>query len=154
MTATRTTRREILDGIKSAMETRFKANGGTVLEIFRDFYRGPVRPMVTGQPVLGVMDAGQRRVDDGDTGDSGERILAVQLTCHVAANWETVPADDDWSDKVEAIIKELEDLDSVGAGIITINYQDDDPVELAWMAGGDVEAAWVINFEVHRFVDY
>jgi len=154
MTATRTTRRDILDGVKAALWSAFGAQSGTVLKLFRDSYRGPVRPIVTSRPVVGVTDGGQRRVDDGDTGDSGERLLTVQVTLHIAANWEAVPPADDWTDRVEAIIEALEDKTTVGAGLITLNYVSDDPVELVWIAGGDAEAAWVLEFEAHRFVDY
>jgi len=153
MTATRTTRREILDGIKTALSAAFNATSGTTLKLFRSVYRGPVHPVVTGRPVLGIHDGGQRRQDDGDTGDSGERLLTVQLTLHLAANWMSVPATDDWTDNVEEIIRFLEDKDTVGAGIITLNYVSDDPVDLVW-ADGSVEAAWTIEFEANRFVDY
>jgi hypothetical protein len=154
MSSRSTTRLELLDGVKTALQTRFNASTGTVRKLFRDLYRGPVRPIVTGRPVCGVADGGQRRGEDGDrTGASNGRVVTVLVTCHIDADWEKVNPARDWTQYVEEIIEALDGNLTVGAGLIELNYVSDDPVEIVF-AAGESEAAWVLTFEAVRFVDY
>jgi len=154
MSTTATTRREILDGIKNAIWTAFNATSGTTRKLFRDSYRGPAHPVVTGRPVLGVSDGGQRRGEDsGRTGASNERVITVLVTCHLKDNWTKIDPAHDWTEYIEEIIKAIDGNLGVGAGLLEVNYIDDDPVDIVW-ADSSCEAAWIITFEIIRFVDY
>jgi hypothetical protein len=154
MSSTVTTRHEILDGVKTALMAAFNTTNGTVRKLIRSAYRGPVRPVVSGHPVLAVSDNGQRAGDaDGKTTASAERLLAIRVTLHLGEDWSRVKAAADWTQYVEEIIKVLDGNLAVGAGLIEMNYVEDDPVDIAW-GGGRTEAAWVIDFDCIRFVDY
>jgi hypothetical protein len=156
MSTTDTSRREILDGIKTFLMAAFNSQTGTNKKLFRDAYRGPVKVVQANRPVLGVSDGGQRRMDGGDTEESSERLLTVTLTLHLFDSWDKPDPAADWTDYVEKIAKALSAArDTIGCGVMFIRYASDDPVNLVWADGGaDSEAAWVIEFEVQRVVDY
>lgn len=147
-------RSAILKRIEERLNKRFGPSG-TVGKWLREVRRGPVRPAAGKFCLATVSDGGQRKPDgeDGNEDESGvQLLLAVTVTLQLAAAWDRVSEQEDWSERVERIRMELEAWAIGGCGVIALQYVDDDPADVLFASGAS-EAAWVLSFEVHRLAE-
>ncbi len=146
-------RRTILEAFATRLESCFLRSNGSVGQWARAVTRGPLRPQPDMRPCVAVVDGGQRRLDseDGEDESGAERVLTVLVVLQLAANWHDLDAANDWSDRVEQVIDALARR-LPAAGVLKVDYVDDDPVDVVW-TGGETCAAWEIRFEVRYVVD-
>jgi hypothetical protein len=145
------TRAEILKRIAARISARYGA-AGTVGKWFREVRRGPVRPAGGKFSICTVSDGGQRK-SDGEGGEEDESavelVLSVSITLQIAAAWDRVGEQEDWSARVESLREELEAWAIGGCGVLSAQYVSDDPADVLFSSGAS-EAAWVLEMELRR----
>ena len=144
-------RARILEATKTRVDQNFCKNSGN--KYFRDVVRGPWQPGGSLRPKLWVCDDGQEPGEPNDTDiESQDRKLKVKLVIDLAdvLSRETVVSD--WSDKVEAVVLNLQNYLAPGCGVLRCNYAGDDPFDVLF-GDAKTQTIWVIEFEVKYFVD-
>lgn len=136
-----------LNGLVTRLNTYFGPSG-KIGNFFREVERGYVRPPNV-YPKCVITDNGQKS-DDPDDNESDSRVLSIRLLFYLAENWDRVDAKNDWSDRVEQVIHNIENWLPAGSGSLRMKYQDDDPFDVVFTSGKSA-AAWVIDFEYKYF---
>ena|GEM_PF-4370955 len=142
-------RQQILEAIDARLWTLYNATDGSVEELFNQHRVGGLQPMKMDRPRYTVIDGGQRRDRPGDD-QSEDRSLLVRIALHICDTWEDEDTVQEWTDRVEGIIKRLHGRP--GYGITTIRYLRDEPIDVVFMSGA-MQGDWIIEFEVTYFVD-
>jgi hypothetical protein len=137
----------LLNALAQRLDTNF-GNSGKIGGFFREVKRGYVGP-VNVYPTLVVADNGQSKGDVGDD-ESSDRVLSIRIMCYLAENWDRLDAKDDWTDRVEKIIHDLENWLPEGTGGERMEYKTDDPFDVLFTSGASA-AVWVIDFEYTYF---
>lgn len=141
-------RTQILDAYKSRIWRLYNSTNGTELKLFRAGRRGQYQRAEVF-PSFIVMDSGQRKgATSGNESES--RILSVRIFFQIEGNWDRVQDVQDWTDRVDAIERNLRGRP--GYGIETIRYVGDDPWEVEFQSGG-TEALWTLDHEVEYCVE-
>lgn len=139
-------RTSILDQTRARVEAHFGITGGTIEKLFRQVWRRPWTPGNTVRPAATISDGGQRKEADSDT-TCRDLVLRPVITIDLAENWERQAPLDDWTDRVQKIIKDLVNWCPPGCGVQRFEYADDDPFDVL-MQKVKSESIWVIQFEV------
>jgi hypothetical protein len=139
-------RTSILDQTRTRIEGHFGVTGGTIERLFRHVWRRPWRPGNTIRPAITVSDDGQRKEADSDN-TCRDLIVRPQLTIDLAENWDRQQPFEDWSDRVQKIIKDLVNWCPPGCGVERYEYISDDPFDVT-LQGAKSESVWIVDFEV------
>jgi hypothetical protein len=146
MSGVRTT---ILKNIVDRIDKNFGV-GNSDKKMFREVVRGPLTRATMFSRCV-VEDGGQTREAPVDN-ESGDRVLKVRLYLQVAASWEKATEAEDWTDNVELIAADLQNWAKPGCGILFLNYVSDEPFDVVYTSG-ETEAVWVMDFDVHYFLE-
>ena len=136
----------ILDQTRARVEAHFGAAGGTIEKLFRHVWRRPWMPGNTIRPAATIADGGQRKENDSDN-TCRDLIVRPNIIIDLSENWERQAPLDDWSDRVQKIIKDLVNWCPPGCGVERFEYIDDDPFDV-YVQNAKSESIWTINFEV------
>jgi hypothetical protein len=144
-------RARILEATKTQVNENF--GPASSLKYFREVVRGPWQPGGSLRPKCWICDDGQSAGDANDVDvESQDRILKVKLVIDLAdvLNRESVISD--WSDRVEAIVLNLQNHLAAGCGVLRCNYAGDDPFDVI-IGQAKTQAVWIIEFEIKYFVE-
>lgn len=95
-----------------------------------------------------VVDGGERR-DDSDDHTNGEfRLLTIQTVLDLKDNFKRDGALDVWIERISAVKRYLHLVQGTDANIITINFVDDKPFEVA-TGDGASSMHWFIEHEIN-----
>lgn len=139
----------ILSGVKTVINALYGSAIAT--PILRTVARGPYKPgSYAATPAAIICDGGQRAKSQADSDMIA--VLSVQVILDLEANWDRATALDDWSDRVDAIIRAVLASPLTGCDIEQIDYVSDEPWE-ALLASGASRAVWIIDFDVSYYRD-
>jgi hypothetical protein len=111
--------------------------------------RGPLRPISDMFPSCIVRDAGQARKAGREAEEMTDRRLSIDVVLVLAEAWETVDVEEQLTDRVEALIYEMEQY-CPPYGVSRMDYVNDDKPDVLFM-GGQSNALWVVSFECEYF---